>query len=231
VGSSGLGATPLATARGHPQDTDERGDPCRPRGAPRTMRHQRYPSLWIRAVTRGTCRTLRAVWPYPVRSSAIGTSSGPRPWIVPFPRPMAPSPDRVILYGRRGGGCLSRNAPGSVEQHAMPVAPWSAVNSGATPEGVLPGVPPIPAGVPMAHPLQDSPQAAVVRPRLAIASRRWRWCWGAVVPQSEVACHDPILETMSDARPLGPPLSLSQPSVALGVISKACSSARAAPSS
>src|SRR5262249_49296138 len=39
---------------------------------------------------------------------------------------------------------------------------------------------------PLERGMQDSPQATVVRPRFAIASRRWRWRYGAIVHHGEV---------------------------------------------
>jgi hypothetical protein len=48
----------------------------------------------------GTWPTTRVVCPCPVRSCAICTSPGPKRWMVPFPRPISASPDRVIMYCR-----------------------------------------------------------------------------------------------------------------------------------
>src|SRR5207249_4678885 len=66
-----------------------------------------HPSKWIVAVTRGTWPTTRVVCPCPVRSSAIFTSPGPRRWMVPSPKPISASPDRVMMYCRRGALCQS----------------------------------------------------------------------------------------------------------------------------
>jgi hypothetical protein len=86
-------------------------------------------SMWMVAVTRGTWPTTRMVWPCPVRSSAIFTSSGPGRWVVLSRKPIAAALDRVMTDCRRGAVCQSRNVPGGVEQTTTPVAPWRAVHS------------------------------------------------------------------------------------------------------
>src|SRR5215510_14249388 len=163
------------------------------------------------AVTRGTCPTTRVVWPCPVRSSAIFTSPGPRWWIVPSPKPISASPDKVMMYCRRGAVCQSLKEPGGVERNTTPFAPWSAVNSGCDARSSSsmcdsPSSPEYKRKIP----IQDSPQAAVVRPRLASASRRWRWRWRAILHHGEVACHALVLRTRGGALPLFFLLNLSQ---------------------
>src|SRR5215510_11726702 len=172
--------------------------------------------MWIVAVTRGTCPTTRVVWPCPVRSSAILTSPGPRRWIVPSPRPISASPDRVMMYCRRGAVCQSLNEPGGVERNTTPFALWSAVNSGCDARSSSSMCDsPSPPEYKRKIPMQDSPQATVVRPRFAIASRRWRWRYGAIVHHDEVACHDLVLWTRGGALPLFHLLSLLQAPVRL----------------
>jgi hypothetical protein len=121
-----------------------------------------------------------------------------------------------MRYCRRGAVCQSLKEPGGVEQNTTPLAPWSAVNSGCDAQSSSfmcdsPSSPEYKRKIPM----QDSPQTTVVRPRLAIASRRWRWRCGAIVHHGEVACHDSVLRTMGGALSLFLPLRLSQTPIIL----------------
>src|SRR6266581_319174 len=129
-----------------------------------TPSYRLHPSTWIVAVTRGTWPTTRVVCPCPVRSSAIFTSPGPRRWMVPSPRPISASPDRVMMYCRRGALCQSLKWPGAVERNTTPLAPWSAVNSGCDAKSSSsmcdsPSSPEYKRKIPM----QDSPQVGCGR--------------------------------------------------------------------
>src|SRR5262249_43060182 len=107
--------------------------------------------------------------------------------------------------------CQSLNEPGGVERNTTPFALWSAVNSGCDARSSSSmcdslSSPEYKRKIPM----QDSPQATVGRPRFAIASRRLRGRYGAIVHHGEVACHDLVLRTGGGALPLFPLLRLSQ---------------------
>ncbi len=48
-------------------------------------------------VTRGMVLDTRVVWPWPVKSSTSITWPGPILWTEPSPRPISPSPERVMM--------------------------------------------------------------------------------------------------------------------------------------
>src|SRR5882672_4429315 len=117
-----------------------------------------------------------------------------------------------MMYCRRGAVCQSLNEP--VASNGTPRLWHRGARStpDATPDRVLPCV---------THHHRRNTNGkypcktllrlvAVVRPRLAIASRRWRRRCRAIVHHSMVACHNSVLRTMGGARPLFLPLSLSQ---------------------
>src|SRR5438128_1742035 len=63
--------------------------------------------------TRGSGPTSRVAWPWPVRSSAIRMSPGPRRRIVPSPISMSTAPDSVNTAARPGAWCQGLDRAGA----------------------------------------------------------------------------------------------------------------------